>query len=43
MATERTLENGEVRRKVRWSTNKRKSGSRKWKTKWVVVKRAPKN
>ncbi len=43
MATEKTMENGEVRRKVRWATTKRKSGSRKWITKWVVIKRAPKS
>jgi len=42
MAVERTMENGEVRRLVKWATTKRKSGSRKWKHRWVVIKRAPK-
>lgn len=42
MAQERTMENGEVRRLVRWATGKRKGAGRKWKHKWVVVKRAKK-
>ncbi len=43
MATEKTMENGEVRRLVKWPTKKRKGDSRKWKHKWVVVKRAKKD
>jgi hypothetical protein len=27
----------EIRKKVRWSTGKRKGKSRVWKTKWVTV------
>ncbi len=41
MAQEIKLENGEVRRKVKWATRKRKGASRKWKTKWVIVRQAP--
>ncbi len=32
----------ESRRRVRWSTKKRKGGSRVWKTRWVAVKRSGK-
>lgn len=31
-----------VRKKIKWSTGKRKCGSRVWKSKWVVVHMAPK-
>ena len=31
-------DNGVIRKKIRWSTNKRKGKGRKWKTTWVVVK-----
>lgn len=36
MSKERT-ENGVTKRLVKWATNKRKSGSRKWRHRWVVV------
>lgn len=40
MSTTITMPNGEVRRKLTWTTGKRKCKSRKRKVKWVVIKRA---
>lgn len=41
MSVTRTLENGEVRKLIRFATGKRKTASRKWKHKWVVIRHAP--
>lgn len=41
MSVTRTLENGEVRKLVKFPTGKRNTGTRKWKHKWVVIRHAP--
>lgn len=43
MSTIKTMENGEVRKLVRFPTKRRRTGSRSWRHKWVVVRSAKKS
>jgi hypothetical protein len=42
MAELRTMPSGEVKKKVKWQSKRRDGKSRRWKVKWITVKKAPK-
>lgn len=41
MATTKTMEDGEVRKLVKWPSGRRNGGARRWKKRWLIVKAAP--